>query len=63
VVCGEDARTTRTDTAPEALAAFRNLAIALLHLWKRPHIAATRQYFAGHPAALFRRLRLAPIGL
>ena len=63
VVFGEDACTTRTGTAPEALAAFRNLAIALLHHWKRPHITAARQYFAGHPAALFRRLHLAPIGL
>jgi predicted transposase YbfD/YdcC len=63
VVFGEDASTTHTGTAPEALAAFRNLAIALLHHWKRPDITAARQYFAGHPAALFRRLHLAPIGL
>jgi predicted transposase YbfD/YdcC len=63
VVFGEDASTTRSGTAPEALAAFRNLAITLLHHWKRPDITAARQYFAGHPAALFRRLHLAPIGL
>lgn len=62
-VFGEDAATTRTGTAPQALAAFRNLAISLLHRWRRPDITAARQYFAGHPAALFRRLRLAPVGL
>ena len=63
VVFGEDACTTHTGTAPEVLAAFRNLALALLHHWHRPDITAARQYFAGHPAALFRRLRLAPVGL
>lgn len=63
VVFGEDASTTRTGTAPEALAAFRNLAISLLHRWRRPHITAARQYFASHPAALFRRLHLAPVAL
>ncbi len=63
VVCGEDASTTHTGTAPAVLAAFRNLAIALLHHWKRPDITAARQYFAGHPAPLFHRLRLAPVGL
>jgi predicted transposase YbfD/YdcC len=62
-VFGEDASTTRTGTAPEALAACRNLAISLLHRWGRPDITAARQYFAGHPAALVRRLQLAPTGL
>lgn len=63
VVFGEDASTTRTGTAPEALAAFRNLAIGLLHRWRRPDITAARQYFASHPGALFRRLQLSPTGL
>ncbi len=63
VVFGEDAATTRTGTAPETLAAFRNLAIGLLHRWRRPDITAARQYFATHPAALFRRLQLPPVGL
>jgi hypothetical protein len=63
VVCGEDASTTRIGTAPEMLAAFRNLALALLHHWHRPDITAARQYCAGHPAMLFHRLRLAPVGL
>ncbi len=62
-VFGEDASTTHTGTAPEALAAFRNLAISLLHRWKRPDITAARQYFAGHPGALLRHLQLPPTGL
>ncbi len=63
VVFGEDAATTRTGTAPEVLAAFRNLAISLLHRWRRPDITAARQSFAAHPGALFRRLHLPPAGL
>ncbi len=58
VVFGEDRSTTRTGTAPQALAAFRNLVIGLLHGWHRADITAARQYFASHPAALFRRLGL-----
>jgi predicted transposase YbfD/YdcC len=60
VVFGEDHATTRTAHAPQALAAFRNLVIALLHCWQRPAITATRAYFATHPAALFRCLGLPP---
>jgi predicted transposase YbfD/YdcC len=63
VAFGEDAATTHTGTAPEALAAVRNLAISLLHRWKRPDITAARQYYASHPAALFRRLQLTSSGL
>jgi predicted transposase YbfD/YdcC len=63
VVFGEDLATTRTAHAPQALAAFRNLAISLLHLWRAPTITATRAYFAAHPAALFRQLGLSPPGL
>jgi predicted transposase YbfD/YdcC len=60
VVFGEDQATTRTAHAPQAFAAFRNLAIALLHGWHRPAITAARAYFATHPALLFRRLGLGP---
>jgi predicted transposase YbfD/YdcC len=58
VVFGEDASTTRTGTAPQALAALRNLALSLLRAWRRPDITAARQYYAGRPAALFRQLGL-----
>lgn len=63
VVLGEDLATTRTAHAPQAFAAFRNLAISLLHLGRRHAITAARQYYAAHPATLFRRLGLAPPGL
>ena len=56
VVFAEDASTTRTAHAPQALAALRNLALSLLHRWRHRHITAARQYYATHPAALFRRL-------
>lgn len=56
---GEDAATTRTGHAPQALAALRNLALSLLHLWHGSAVAAAREYYAGHVPALFRRLRLA----
>lgn len=52
----EDRAATRTGTAPEALAAFRNLAVALLRRWRGPRIAAGRDYYAHHPAVLLRRL-------
>jgi hypothetical protein len=58
VVFGEDASTTRTGAAPQALAALRNLVPSFLHHWGRPDIAAVHQYSAGHPAVLFRRLGL-----
>jgi predicted transposase YbfD/YdcC len=60
VVFAEDAATTHTGHAPQALAALRNLALCLLHRWRRHDITAARQYFATHPAALFRRLGLTP---
>jgi hypothetical protein len=62
-VFGEDASTTRVDTAPEAMAALRNLALSLLDRWRRPDVTAARQYYASHPAALCRRLGLSPAGL
>jgi predicted transposase YbfD/YdcC len=58
VVFAEDASTTRTGHAPQALAALRNLALSLLPLWRRPDVTAARQFFAGHTASLFRRLGL-----
>jgi predicted transposase YbfD/YdcC len=63
VVFGEDQATTHTAHAPQAFAALRNLAIALLHLTRGPAISPARQYYAAHPAALFRHLGLAPPGL
>jgi predicted transposase YbfD/YdcC len=61
-VFGEDRSTTRTGHAPHALAICRNLAIGLLHVWRRPAITAAREHFASHPALLFRCLGLAPPG-
>lgn len=58
VVFGEDRATTHTAHAHQALAAFRNLAIALIHLWRGSAITAAREYYASHPAVLFRRLGL-----
>jgi predicted transposase YbfD/YdcC len=43
-VFDEDLATTRTAHAPQALAAFRNLAISLLHLWRGAEITAARDY-------------------
>ena len=59
---GEDAATTRTGTAPRALAALRDLATSHLQQWKRPDITAARQYYASHPGALLRRLQRTPTG-
>ena len=56
----EDHSTTRTAHAHQAFAAFRNLAISLIHLWRGPQVAAAREYYASHPNVLFRRLELAP---
>jgi predicted transposase YbfD/YdcC len=58
VVFGEDRSTTRTRHAHQALAAFRNLAISLLHWLRAAHITAAREYFASHPNSLLRRLAL-----
>jgi predicted transposase YbfD/YdcC len=56
VVFGEDRGTTRTGHAPQALAAFRNLAISVIHRWRGPEITASRQYYASHLGVLFRQL-------
>lgn len=58
VVFGEDASTTRSDTAPHALAAFRNLAISWLHLRRGRNVTAARAAYAAHPATLLRHLGL-----
>ena len=58
VVFGEDASTAHTGTAAQAFAAYRNLALALLHCWRRDDITAARQAFASHLGALLRRLGL-----
>jgi predicted transposase YbfD/YdcC len=60
VVFGEDRSTTRTDQAPHALAALRNLAISLIHLYRGSAVTAAREYYGRHPAVLFRHLGLAP---
>lgn len=58
VVFGEDASTTHTAQAPQALAALRNLALSLIHLWRGDQVTATREYYATHLGVLFRRLGL-----
>ena len=63
VVLGEDASTTHTAHAPQALAALRNLTLSLLHRWRHRRITAARQFYASHPAALFRRLTPSPVRL
>jgi Transposase DDE domain len=59
----EDLSTTRTGHAPQALAAFRNLAISLIHRWPGARVTEAREYYASHPTVLFRRLGLTPAGL
>jgi predicted transposase YbfD/YdcC len=59
----EDHATTRTARAHQAFAALRNLVISLIHLWRGPHVTATREYFARYPTVLFRLLQLPSTGL
>ena len=56
VVFGEDQSTTRTNHAPEVLAAFRNLAISVIRHFRGPAITASREYYATHLGVLFRQL-------
>ena len=56
VVFGEDGALTRTAHAPQALAAFRNLAISVIHAWRGSAITASREYYASHLGVLFRQL-------
>jgi hypothetical protein len=58
VVFGEDRSTTRTRHAHQALAAFRNLAMSLIHWLRDAHITAAREYFASHPSTVLRLLAL-----
>lgn len=56
VVFGEDRSTVHTGTAPQALAAFRNLALVLLYRWRGLPLTAAREHYAHHPGALLGRL-------
>ena len=62
-VFGEDANTTHLGCAPQAFAAFRNLALSWLHLGPDRNLTAAREYYASHLNVLFRRLQLTPAGL
>jgi hypothetical protein len=54
----EDHSTTRTAHAYQALAAFRNLAISSIHLWRGSQVTAGGEYCASHANVLLRRLKL-----
>jgi hypothetical protein len=60
VVFGDDGPTTRTGHTPQALAAFRNLAISAIRSRRGPAITAAREYYASHPAVLLGHLGLTP---
>lgn len=45
----EDRSHLRTDNAPQVLAAFRNLAVSLVHRFGSSQISATRRFFSYHP--------------
>src|SRR5207248_11721659 len=49
VTFGEDRSRLPTGNAPQILAAFRNLAITLIHRFSSCHIKATRRHFASCP--------------
>src|SRR2546421_3319449 len=49
VTFGEDRSRLRTGNAPQILAAFRNLAITLIHRFGSSQITATRHHFASCP--------------
>jgi predicted transposase YbfD/YdcC len=49
VTFGEDHSCLRTGNAPQIMAAFRNLAITLIHRSGSSHIRATRRHFASCP--------------
>jgi len=49
VTFGEDRSRLRTGNAPQIMAAFRNLAITLIHRFGSSHIRATRCHFASCP--------------
>jgi predicted transposase YbfD/YdcC len=49
VTFGEDRSRLRSGNAPQIMAAFRNLAITLIHRFGSSHIRATRRHFASCP--------------
>ncbi len=53
VIFGEDRSRLRTGSAPQILAALRNLALTLIHRSGSSQIAATRRHFASHPHKAF----------
>jgi len=53
VTFGEDRSRLRTGSAPQILAAFRNLALTLIHRSGSSQIAASRRHFASHPRKAF----------
>jgi predicted transposase YbfD/YdcC len=53
VTFGEDRSRLRSGSAPQILAALRNLAITLIHRSGFSQIAATRRHFASHPYKAF----------
>lgn len=56
----EDRSRLRTGHAPQLLAAFRNLAICLIHRYGTSHISSTRRAFSYHPERVL--ALLCPIG-
>ncbi len=56
VTFGEDRSRLRSGDGPQIMAAFRNLAITLIHRQGSSQIAATRRHFASHPLHAFRLL-------
>jgi len=50
---GEDRSRVHTGSAPQFLAALRNLAITLIHRTGSSQIAASRRHFASHPRKAF----------
>jgi predicted transposase YbfD/YdcC len=56
VTFGEDRSRLRSGQGPQIMAAFRNLAITLMHRQGSSQIAATRRHFASHPRLAFRLL-------
>ncbi len=56
VIFAEDRSHLRSGAAPQVWAAFRNLALTLIHRTGSSQIAATRRSFSHHPAQALRLL-------
>ncbi len=56
VTFGEDRSRLRAGQGQQIMAAFRHLAITLIHRQGSSQIAATRRHFASHPRLAFRFL-------